>query len=101
MLGHRRVPVTPSILQLRETSSKVLLLLLLYWSKKVCYILNVCLAFFYFLTLDSIIGQRQCDCGYRQFKWFVFDHDLVLPEYIVDFEYITVVCIARFLKEIP
>nr|XP_048271833.1 leucine-rich repeat-containing protein 9 isoform X2 [Myodes glareolus] len=41
--------------------------------------------------LNSIIGQRHCNCGYRQFKWFVFDHDLVLPEYIVDFEYITVV----------
>ncbi|XP_035301763.1 leucine-rich repeat-containing protein 9 isoform X2 [Cricetulus griseus] len=41
--------------------------------------------------LNSIIGQRNCDCGYRQYKWFVFDHDLVLPEYIVEFEYITVV----------
>ncbi|XP_026635089.1 leucine-rich repeat-containing protein 9 isoform X2 [Microtus ochrogaster] len=41
--------------------------------------------------LNSIIGQRHCDCGYRQFKWFVFDPDLVLPEYIVDFEYITMV----------
>ncbi|MEJ1269402.1 leucine rich repeat containing 9 [Cricetulus griseus] len=40
--------------------------------------------------LNSIIGQRNCDCGYRQYKWFVFDHDLVLPEYIVEFEYITV-----------
>ncbi|XP_075804213.1 leucine-rich repeat-containing protein 9 isoform X1 [Microtus pennsylvanicus] len=41
--------------------------------------------------LNSIIGQRHCNCRYRQFKWFVFDHDLVLPEYIVDFEYITMV----------
>ncbi|ELW69018.1 Leucine-rich repeat-containing protein 9 [Tupaia chinensis] len=41
--------------------------------------------------LNSIVGQRNCDCGYRQCKWFVFDHDLVLPEYIVEFEYITVV----------
>uniref|UniRef100_A0A8C5Z0C2 Leucine rich repeat containing 9 n=1 Tax=Marmota marmota marmota TaxID=9994 RepID=A0A8C5Z0C2_MARMA len=32
-----------------------------------------------------------CDCGFRQCKWFVFDHDLVLPEYIAEFEYITVV----------
>uniref|UniRef100_A0A8C0WUI6 U2A'/phosphoprotein 32 family A C-terminal domain-containing protein n=1 Tax=Castor canadensis TaxID=51338 RepID=A0A8C0WUI6_CASCN len=32
-----------------------------------------------------------CDCGFRQYKWFVFDHDLVLPEYIVEFEYITMV----------
>ncbi|XP_019307188.2 leucine-rich repeat-containing protein 9 isoform X3 [Panthera pardus] len=40
---------------------------------------------------DSIMGQRNCDCSIRQFKWFVFDHDLVLPEYIVEFEYITMV----------
>ncbi|MBZ3871661.1 Leucine-rich repeat-containing protein 9 [Sciurus carolinensis] len=40
--------------------------------------------------LNSIMGQRNCDCGFRQCKWFVFDHDLVLPEYIVEFEYITV-----------
>ncbi|ELK09830.1 Leucine-rich repeat-containing protein 9 [Pteropus alecto] len=41
--------------------------------------------------LNSIVGQRNCDCSFRQCKWFVFDHDLVLPEYIVEFEYITVV----------
>ncbi|XP_019307190.2 leucine-rich repeat-containing protein 9 isoform X4 [Panthera pardus] len=41
--------------------------------------------------LNSIMGQRNCDCSIRQFKWFVFDHDLVLPEYIVEFEYITMV----------
>ncbi|KFO22867.1 Leucine-rich repeat-containing protein 9 [Fukomys damarensis] len=40
---------------------------------------------------NSVTGQRNCDCGFRQCKWFVFDHDLVLPEYIVEFEYITVV----------
>ncbi|XP_073751396.1 leucine-rich repeat-containing protein 9 isoform X4 [Callorhinus ursinus] len=41
--------------------------------------------------LNSVMGQRNCDCSVRQCKWFVFDHDLVLPEYIVEFEYITVV----------
>ncbi|XP_012511481.1 PREDICTED: leucine-rich repeat-containing protein 9 [Propithecus coquereli] len=41
--------------------------------------------------LNSIIGQRNCDCSVRQCKWFVFDHELVLPEYVVEFEYITVV----------
>uniref|UniRef100_A0A667GUX8 Leucine rich repeat containing 9 n=1 Tax=Lynx canadensis TaxID=61383 RepID=A0A667GUX8_LYNCA len=35
--------------------------------------------------------SRNCDCSIRQCKWFVFDHDLVLPEYIVEFEYITMV----------
>nr|XP_021524464.1 leucine-rich repeat-containing protein 9 [Aotus nancymaae] len=39
--------------------------------------------------LNSVMGQRNCDCSVRQYKWFVFDHDLVLPEYVVEFEYIT------------
>ncbi|XP_041710981.1 leucine-rich repeat-containing protein 9 isoform X1 [Coregonus clupeaformis] len=30
-----------------------------------------------------------CDCSLRQSQWFVFDHELVLPEYLIDFEYIT------------
>ncbi|XP_045436000.1 leucine-rich repeat-containing protein 9 isoform X2 [Pipistrellus kuhlii] len=38
----------------------------------------------------SMVGQRNCDCSFRQSKWFVFDHDLVLPEYIVEFEFVTV-----------
>ncbi|EAW80766.1 hCG1643366, isoform CRA_b, partial [Homo sapiens] len=41
--------------------------------------------------LNSVMGQRNCDCSVRQCKWFVFDHDLVLPEYVVEFEYITMV----------
>ncbi|XP_039096685.1 leucine-rich repeat-containing protein 9 [Hyaena hyaena] len=41
--------------------------------------------------LNSVMGQRNCDCSIRQYKWFVFDHDLVLPEYVVEFEYITMV----------
>ncbi|XP_062037538.1 leucine-rich repeat-containing protein 9 [Lepus europaeus] len=41
--------------------------------------------------LNSIIEPRSCDCGFRQCKWFVFDPDLVLPEYVVEFEYLTVV----------
>ncbi|XP_058511526.1 leucine-rich repeat-containing protein 9 isoform X2 [Ochotona princeps] len=41
--------------------------------------------------LNSIVEPRNCDCGPRQCKWFVFDHDLVLPEYVVEFEFITVV----------
>ncbi|XP_036887666.1 leucine-rich repeat-containing protein 9 [Sturnira hondurensis] len=41
--------------------------------------------------LNSTMGQRNCDCSFRQYKWFVFDHDLVLPEYIVEIEYMTVV----------
>ncbi|XP_039597283.1 leucine-rich repeat-containing protein 9 [Polypterus senegalus] len=30
-----------------------------------------------------------CDCSLRQNEWFVFDHELVLPEYVIDFEYLT------------
>ncbi|XP_063803841.1 leucine-rich repeat-containing protein 9 isoform X2 [Pseudophryne corroboree] len=30
-----------------------------------------------------------CDCSLRRCEWFLFDPELVLPEYIVDFEYIT------------
>ncbi|KAM4625879.1 leucine-rich repeat-containing protein 9 [Polymixia lowei] len=30
-----------------------------------------------------------CECSPRQRYWFVFDHELVLPEYIIDFEYLT------------
>ncbi|XP_029900939.1 leucine-rich repeat-containing protein 9 [Myripristis murdjan] len=29
------------------------------------------------------------ECSPRRRQWFVFDHELVLPEYIIDFEYIT------------
>ncbi|KAL0969049.1 hypothetical protein UPYG_G00222010 [Umbra pygmaea] len=30
-----------------------------------------------------------CECNLKQSQWFVFDHELVLPEYLIDFEYIT------------
>ncbi|NXD08865.1 LRRC9 protein, partial [Nothocercus nigrocapillus] len=39
----------------------------------------------------SSLEQRKCDCSLRQYEWFVFDHELVLPEYVVEFEYITLV----------
>uniref|UniRef100_A0A670I022 Leucine rich repeat containing 9 n=1 Tax=Podarcis muralis TaxID=64176 RepID=A0A670I022_PODMU len=39
----------------------------------------------------SSLDYKNCDCNLRQCEWFVFDHDLVLPEYIVEFEYITLV----------
>uniref|UniRef100_A0A3B3TFY9 Leucine rich repeat containing 9 n=1 Tax=Paramormyrops kingsleyae TaxID=1676925 RepID=A0A3B3TFY9_9TELE len=37
----------------------------------------------------SSMPHPSCECGFQQKKWFVFDHELVLPEYLVDFEYIT------------
>ncbi|XP_058242803.1 leucine-rich repeat-containing protein 9 isoform X2 [Hemibagrus wyckioides] len=33
--------------------------------------------------------QGCCDCSQRQTLWYVFDHELILPEYLVQFEYIT------------
>uniref|UniRef100_S4RKE8 Leucine rich repeat containing 9 n=1 Tax=Petromyzon marinus TaxID=7757 RepID=S4RKE8_PETMA len=32
---------------------------------------------------------RECECALRQCLWFVPDRDLVLPEYIIDLEYVT------------
>nr|XP_008166478.1 leucine-rich repeat-containing protein 9 isoform X7 [Chrysemys picta bellii] len=39
----------------------------------------------------SSMEHRNCDCRHRQCEWFVFDHELVLPEYVVEFEYTTLV----------
>ncbi|KAL4656332.1 leucine-rich repeat-containing protein 9-like [Arapaima gigas] len=50
------------------------------------------------VTADSCLGTKcprssnlhgNCECGLRQRQWFVFDHELVLPEYLVDFKYVT------------
>ncbi|XP_066464313.1 leucine-rich repeat-containing protein 9 [Eleutherodactylus coqui] len=41
---------------------------------------------------DEICPSKElqpCDCSLRRCDWFVFDADLVLPEYIVEYEYIT------------
>ncbi|KAL7992751.1 hypothetical protein Chor_017007 [Crotalus horridus] len=37
----------------------------------------------------SSVEYKNCDCSLRQCEWFVFDHELVLPEYVIEFEYIT------------
>jgi hypothetical protein len=31
----------------------------------------------------------QCECQQRRASWYVFDNSFVVPEYIVDFEYLT------------
>uniref|UniRef100_A0A8C3GD26 U2A'/phosphoprotein 32 family A C-terminal domain-containing protein n=1 Tax=Cairina moschata TaxID=8855 RepID=A0A8C3GD26_CAIMO len=41
--------------------------------------------------LWASLEQKSCDCSGWQCEWFVFDHELVLPEYIAEFEYITLV----------
>ena len=33
--------------------------------------------------------RNQCECANRQSEWFVFNNHLAMPEYIVDFEYVT------------
>ncbi|XP_052769048.1 leucine-rich repeat-containing protein 9-like isoform X3 [Mya arenaria] len=37
------------------------------------------------LNLDN----SSCECSSRQCEWYIFDNELVLPEYIVEFEYVT------------
>ncbi|XP_067847992.1 leucine-rich repeat-containing protein 9 isoform X2 [Heptranchias perlo] len=38
---------------------------------------------------SSLKLHGSCDCSLRQYEWFVFDHELVVPEYLIDFEYTT------------
>ncbi|KAK7487003.1 hypothetical protein BaRGS_00021673, partial [Batillaria attramentaria] len=44
-----------------------------------------------FQNVDN--NDHACECSARQCEWYIFDHELVLPEYIIEFEYIT--------KELP
>ncbi|XP_072193456.1 leucine-rich repeat-containing protein 9 [Excalfactoria chinensis] len=43
------------------------------------------------LEMWASLEQRNRDSNGWQREWFVFDHELVLPEYIAEFEYITLV----------
>nr|XP_056707726.1 leucine-rich repeat-containing protein 9 [Euleptes europaea] len=43
---------------------------------------------------------KNCDCSLRQCEWFVFDHDLVLPEYVVEFEFITSVKVETLFSSL-
>ena len=47
-------------------------------------------------TVKRTLVDSDCDCSARQCAWYVFDHVMVLPEYVVDFEYITKVKKNRF-----
>jgi len=31
----------------------------------------------------------RCDCRQQQRLWYIFDHEMVIPEYLVDFEYVS------------
>ncbi len=35
------------------------------------------------------ISSSRCECSNRQCEWFIFDSFLALPEYVIDFEYVT------------
>uniref|UniRef100_A0A803SWL0 Leucine rich repeat containing 9 n=1 Tax=Anolis carolinensis TaxID=28377 RepID=A0A803SWL0_ANOCA len=48
----------------------------------------------------SSMEFRDCDCSLRQCEWFLFDHELVLPEYIVEFEYITLVKVEALFSSL-
>ncbi|KAM6255875.1 LOW QUALITY PROTEIN: leucine-rich repeat-containing protein 9 [Spheniscus humboldti] len=39
--------------------------------------------------MRASLEQRSCDYSYWHCEWFVFDHELVLPEYIAEFEHFT------------
>ncbi|KAJ8308256.1 hypothetical protein KUTeg_013130 [Tegillarca granosa] len=40
-------------------------------------------------SLNGTTDGQGCECSSRQCEWYIFDHELVLPEYIVEFEYVT------------
>lgn len=44
---------------------------------------------------DSI---HNCECSARQCEWYLFDNELILPEYIVEFEYVTKVRLHKSVK---
>ncbi|CAL1540956.1 unnamed protein product [Lymnaea stagnalis] len=38
---------------------------------------------------EKKVEDDGCECSARQCEWYIFNSNLVLPEYIIDFEYIT------------
>jgi hypothetical protein len=41
------------------------------------------------VTREFLDTQRSCDCKSKQNEYFLFDKHLALPEYIIEFEYIS------------
>jgi len=41
------------------------------------------------LCVDKSSNGDKCDCAGKQCEWFVYNHEVAIPEYIVDFEYVT------------
>uniref|UniRef100_A0A3P8Y1B0 Leucine rich repeat containing 9 n=1 Tax=Esox lucius TaxID=8010 RepID=A0A3P8Y1B0_ESOLU len=50
---------------------------------------------------QTSLVHSECDCTLRQSLWFVFDHELILPEYLIDFEYITKVLKTQQAVTVP
>lgn len=47
------------------------------------------------LVHDPTNPSKICDCSSKQTEYFVFDHELVIPEYLVEFEYVCAVSAFR------
>uniref|UniRef100_A0A8C5DYF8 Leucine rich repeat containing 9 n=1 Tax=Gouania willdenowi TaxID=441366 RepID=A0A8C5DYF8_GOUWI len=47
---------------------------------------------------DESCSTKMQECNLRRRQWFLFDHELILPEYIIYFEYITGVNIEASLS---
>lgn len=45
------------------------------------------------LFVEKSSNDSRCDCAGKQTEWFVYNHEVVIPEYVVDFEYVTSVCL--------
>ena len=50
--------------------------------------------------LKRSVRDTNCECSTQQCAWYVFDNEMVLPEYVVDFEYTTKVT-RSILPHIP
>ncbi|CAG5119813.1 unnamed protein product, partial [Candidula unifasciata] len=51
---------------------------------------------------EKVAEENDCECSARQCEWYIFNNNLVLPEYIIEFEYITKVksmCPFQHLSE--
>ena len=49
-------------------------------------------------STSALPTTEYCDCTARKCIWYVFDNDLVLPEYVVDFEYLTNVSFFKLMN---
>ncbi len=43
---------------------------------------------FFLFYKDFLETQRICECKKKQAEWFLFNKNLAVPEYIVEYEYL-------------